>query len=204
MRDGSYRYFEARDLTDKSFMRYKYPPGVPQQNYNLNNIDKTTPFFIFEGAIDSFFIANSMACGGASKLKTVLSLIDKKYHKNITIVFDGDKDGIQTSYAFLKLGYNVFVWNKEMWALRDIKKNKIDMNQLVMTGYFDNILDEKGQIPCEQLIKHVLKPTLQNLLEFELHYHAFGFEMEDAKDDWSFQKGRWNPNPRYNGESRKR
>lgn len=201
MKDGNYRYFEARDLTEKSFMRYKYPPGIAQETYNLNFVDKTKDFFIFEGAIDSFFVDNSIACGGASKLKTLLTQIDKKYHKHIVLFFDGDRDGIQASYAALRAGISVFVWSDEMMELRDKIKNKIDLNQLVMTGYCDQVLDEQGQIPYEYVMKHVMKPTLENLLAFEMHYTKYGFEMEEKKDDRSFQKGRRNPNNRPDRKS---
>lgn len=189
MKDGTYRYFEARDLTGKSFLKYKYPPAVTQEYYNLNFVDKTRPFFIFEGTIDSFFIENSIAAGGASKIKTLLSLIDKKYHKNIIIVFDGDTAGIQSSYKLLRSGYRVFVWNDEMMALRD-EDDKIDMNQLLLTGYFDNSLTEESQIRVEEIMKNVMNPTLPNLLQFEVHYSKFGYEMEEKKHDRFVQKRR--------------
>jgi hypothetical protein len=182
-------------------MRYKYPPGIAQENYNLTFVDKNKHFFIFEGAIDSFFIDNSLACGGASKLKTLLSIIDKKYYKNLVLFFDGDKDGIQTSYAALRSGYSVFVWSAEMMELRDKVKNKIDLNQLVMSGYCDQIIDELGQIPYDYIMKHVMKPTLQNLIAFEMHYTKYGFEMEEKKDDWSVQRTRKNTNNRPDRKS---
>jgi len=198
LRDGNFKYFEARDLTDKSFMKYKYPTGLQQETYNLNFVDKNIHFFVFEGTIDSLFVNNSIACGGASKFRTLLKTIDKKYHKNLVLFFDGDRDGIKASYQALRSGISVFVWSDEMMELRDKIKNKIDLNQLVMTGYCDAIIDENGQIPYEYIIKHVMKPTLQNLLAFEMHYAKFGFSMEDGNNDRSFQAGRWHSNNRTN------
>ena len=190
-RDGSYDYFEARDLTDKSFLRYKYPPGVAQKYYNMNFIDKTRTFFIFEGTIDSFFIENSFACGGASKLETALSMIDKKYHKNAVLVFDGDEDGIRIPHRMLKRGYRVFIWNAEMFTYAEDKngKKKIDMNELVMKGFFDSSIDEHGQITHSKILEHVFEPSMHNVFSFEINYKMLGFELEDVNDR-SFQRRR--------------
>lgn len=187
MKDGTYSYFEARDLTGKSFLRYKYPPGLKQEYYNLNFIDKTRDFFIFEGTIDSFFVNNSFACGGATKLKTALSMIDKRFHKNAILVFDGDKDGIRIAHQMLKKGYRVFVWNYDMF--QHSKDNKIDINMLVMSGYFDNDIVDDGFIRTEKIMKHVVTPTIHNVLAFEIDYQMLGFTMEDMNDR-TFQKRR--------------
>ena len=179
MRDGSFKYFEARDLTGKSFMKYKFPKAMPQEFYNMAFIDKTRDFFVFEGVADSTFVENSCSTGGASKLGRFLNEIDAKFHKNVVIVFDGDSDGIKKSYTMLKRGFRVFVWNSEMMSYA--KDCKIDMNQLIMCGFFDKVLDEKGQIPYEEIMKYVYIPSLPNMLDFELYYSDLGYEIEGKK-----------------------
>lgn len=178
MRDGNFKYFEARDLTKKSFQKYKFPTAMPQEFYNEGFIDKTKPFFIFEGVFDSLFVDNSIAIGGVSKIGRFLGDLDDKYHNNVVIVFDGDLDGIRKSYQLLKKGYKVFVWNNEMMAQR--VEGKIDMNQLVINGYFDNVLNEDGQIPSTEIMKYVYNSNVGKILEFEFYY-GFDHKIELIK-----------------------
>ena len=181
MRDGSFKYFEARDLTGKSLQKYKFPTAMPQEFYNLCFIDKTKLFFIFEGVFDSLFVENSVAIGGVSKIGRLLNDIDPKYYENMVIVFDGDSDGIQKAYKMLKKGFKVFIWNNEM--LKHRKDGKIDINQLVMEGFFDEVLDDDGQIPVDELMKYVVNSSIESILDFEFHYSfTHGIELEKKKE----------------------
>ena len=180
MRDGSFKYFEARDLGNNDIQKYKFPTALPQEYYNLNFVDKNRLFFIFEGLIDSFFIENSITSGGATKIGTLLSEIDKKYHKNAVLIFDGDIVGIRQAYKYFKKGYKVFVWNESMLKLS--KDGKIDMNELVIKGFFDSVLDKSGRIPESKIMKYVMVPSIYNLLEFEMYYSRMGFELEEKLD----------------------
>lgn len=185
LRDGTFKYFEARALDKNNFLRYMYPIGLPQSFYNLNFVDKSKKYHVFEGAIDSFFVDNSVCCGGASKIEAFMDNIEDKYYENMILIFDGDEDGINKSFKMLKRGIPVFVWTKEMMDLGDIDKDtgkrKIDMNKLIMQGFFDNVLDEKGQVPESEISKYVSDPSLPSLLEFELHYSDLGFELGKKK-----------------------
>lgn len=180
LKDGSFKYFEARDLTGKSFMKYRFPTAMAQEFYNIGFIDKTKDYFVFEGAMDSSFVRNSVATGGASKLARFFDEIDQMFHKNAIIVFDGDNDGIKKSLLMLKRGYRVFVWNSDM--MRFAKGGKIDLNELVMNGFFDDVLDDEGMIPTEEIMKYVYQPSVANLLDFELYYDDQGFTLEEKKD----------------------
>lgn len=189
LKDGTYEYFEGRDLSDSKYaLRYKYPKGIPQSHYNMAHINKNKDFFIFEGTVDSYFINNSMACGGSDKLGHVLSLIDKKYHKNLILVFDCDLTGILAAHKMIKRGYRVFMWTSDMF--KHNVDNKLDMNLLITSGYFDDDLDDKGQVRYDVIMKHVLTPTLQNVLEFELNCLSLGFDVNGGFNDRSFQKRR--------------
>jgi hypothetical protein len=115
-KDGTFKYFEARDLTGNSPQKYKFPRAMPQELYNIGFIDKTKYFFVFEGVLDSIFVNNSIAIGGVTKFNRLLDEIDEKYYPNIVVVFDGDIDGIKKSYKLLKKGFKVFVWNNEMMS----------------------------------------------------------------------------------------
>jgi hypothetical protein len=187
-------------------MKYKYPPAMPQLFYNLNFINKNSPYYIFEGGIDSMFVANAVATGGATKLERFLEDIDSKFHKNAIIVFDGDKDGIRKSFKMLKRGFRVFVWSKEMLALAE--DGKIDMNMLVTKGFFDDVMNELGQIPEEVIMKYAMNSTIENLLEFEMYYNELGIIVEEEKKnvgiiDWN-KKGNKNNSTVGKGGVRKR
>ena len=80
----------------------------------------------------------------------------------------------------LKRGYRVFVWNEDMLKLG--KDGKIDMNELVIKGFFDDVIDEEGMIPTEEIMKYVMNPSIFNLLDFEMHYDENGFNLEEKKD----------------------
>lgn len=198
-KDGTFKYFEARDLTGNSPQKYKFPRAMPQELYNIGFIDKTKYFFVFEGVLDSIFVNNSIAIGGVTKFNRLLDEIDEKYYPNIVVVFDGDIDGIKKSYKLLKKGFKVFVWNSEMMS--HSVDGKVDLNKLIMDGFFDDVLDDNGQIPEKEMLKYVYESTMSKILDFELYYEFtlnFDIENKEAKKDnynvRSIQKTRTKPN----------
>lgn len=166
-RDYSFRYFEARALFS-SDIRYLYPFAVEDDIYNIGFCNFDDDIFVLEGVIDSLFVPNSIACRGASKVKSALSGALKRYKSNIIVFLDGDSTGISQSYRMLKNGYKIFQWDKEM-----LKYGK-DINSLIINGYFKDKCDSNGIIKKEFLMKNVLSPTFDSIALFELNSQLCG------------------------------
>jgi hypothetical protein len=67
--------------------------------------------------------------------------------------------------------------------LKHRKDSKIDINQLVMEGFFDEVLDDDGQIPIDELMKNVVNSSIESILDFEFHYSfTHGIELEKKKE----------------------
>lgn len=185
-RDDSFTYFNARDVTGTSFIKY-LKPELGEVVYNNNFIDYSKPFFILEGEVDSMFIPNSCAVGGVSKIKKFLSTLDVDIQKRAIILTDGDEVGFKAAYQLLKQGYNVFNWNNEMLSCG--KDGKVDINQLVISGYFnEQHLDRYGVLNYNVLSQYVLKNSLTNVLKFQLEKQSLGISLEWNKNARSFKK----------------
>lgn len=94
--------------------------------FGVNNVDKTRQITVVEGAIDSLFIDNSVACAGTSfgKIETLDLPKDKT-----TIVFDNQPRNTQVCASierYINLQYPVCIWPSNV-------KEK-DINEMVLGG----------------------------------------------------------------------
>ena len=95
----------------------------PDKNkiYGLNRLDTKKPKLVVEGPIDSLFLDNCIAVGGAD-----FTRLEKE---NTTIVFDNERRNYEVLKQIEKtinLGYNVVLWPD------DIKEK--DINDMVISG----------------------------------------------------------------------
>ena len=101
--------------------------------YNLYNLDYNNPFYIFEGAFDSFFMNNSIALGGLKK-----DIIDFSDISNANYFYDNDMAGKSQAIEKIKNNQNVFLWSKFINDLELTKYKIKDLNDLVNLSFKHN------------------------------------------------------------------
>jgi transcription elongation factor Elf1 len=181
-KDMTYKHFEARDLRSNPWVKYLYPDNWKPNNYNLPNIDLGIPYFAFEGVIDSQFLDNSGACGGAQKYDYFFEQIHRSLHRNGIMFADGDEDGIRATFKFLKKGFKAFKWTAEM-----LKYGVHDLNGLVQVGYFkDDEFNEDGTVKTEVILKHVIEPSIGEILCFQMEALQLGVNVLERKKNVGF------------------
>ena len=108
--------------------------------YNILHIDYKKPIHIFEGAIDSHHMPNSIATWSAS---TKLYLPTGRYFYDNTLI---DEAGLQASIHMLDHGHHVFLWKKFLEDYPDYYDCK-DLNDIfkiypvstrILDEYFSN------------------------------------------------------------------
>ena len=95
-----------------------------QKVYGLDKINFQKPIYITEGPIDSLFIDNCLAAGGAD-----LFLKNKIPNENITYIFDNEprnKEIVKRMYKVIEQDFNVVIWPDEI-QLKDV-------NDMIMSG----------------------------------------------------------------------
>ena len=95
-----------------------------QKVYGLERINFQNQVFIVEGPIDSLFIDNCLAAGGAD-----LFLKNKIPNENITYIFDNEprnKEIVKRMYKVIEQDFNVVIWPDEI-QLKDV-------NDMIMSG----------------------------------------------------------------------
>ena len=88
-----------------------------QKVYGLDKINFQKPIYITEGPIDSLFIDNCLAAGGAD-----LFLKNKIPNENITYIFDNEprnKEIVKRMYKVIEQDFNVVIWPEEI-QLKDV------------------------------------------------------------------------------------
>ena len=88
--------------------------------YGLNRLDKNNPIFAVEGPIDSLFLDNCIAVGGADFNKLPL---------DYTIIFDNErrnKEVLKQIEKTITKGYKVVLWPD------DVKEK--DINEMILSG----------------------------------------------------------------------
>lgn len=126
--------FQIRNLDNNSKMRYlTYDIFDTDHIYNINNIKKDSPIYVFEGAFDSMFCTNGVSASGASIIQKLNRI--KSINENVVVVFDND---YKTNNEILKLvhevidfGYSVVIYDKKMDHIKDINKYVTMMNKSV-------------------------------------------------------------------------
>ena len=95
-----------------------------QKVYGLDKINFQKPIYITEGPIDSLFIDNCLAAGGAD-----LFLKNKIPNDQITYIFDNEprnKEIVKRMYKVIEQDFNVVIWPDEI-QLKDV-------NDMIMSG----------------------------------------------------------------------
>lgn len=95
--------------------------------FGANKIDKTKPVYIVEGAIDSLFLPNSIACNGVSFTKAEVLGIPKD---KLVCVIDNEPRNKEVCKVYEKCiaqGYKVVIWPQTI-----LEK---DVNEMVTAGH---------------------------------------------------------------------
>jgi len=95
-----------------------------QKVYGLDKVSFQKPIYITEGPIDSLFIDNCLAAGGAD-----LFLKNKIPNENITYIFDNEprnKEIVKRMYNVIEQDFNVVIWPEDL-QLKDV-------NDMIMSG----------------------------------------------------------------------
>ena len=95
-----------------------------QKVYGLDKVSFQKPIYITEGPIDSLFIDNCLAAGGAD-----LFLKNKVSNENITYIFDNEprnKEIVKRMYKVIEQDFNVVIWPEDL-QLKDV-------NDMIMSG----------------------------------------------------------------------
>ena len=95
-----------------------------QKVYGLERINFQNQVFIVEGPIDSLFVDNCLAAGGAD-----LFLKNKVPNENITYIFDNEprnKEIVKRMYKVIEQDFNVVIWPEDL-QLKDV-------NDMIMSG----------------------------------------------------------------------
>ena len=102
--------------------------------FNILSVDYNKPVTVVEGPMDSFLIKNCIATCGAGK--------HINFAFRLRYLFDDDKTGRKHAIEKLEEGYEVFMWDKLKADINLPRKDKWDINDLVI---YCN--DKKIQIP---------------------------------------------------------
>jgi hypothetical protein len=112
----------------KSSLRYitvKIDENAPKI-FGLESIDRSNPVYVVEGPIDSMFLDNAVAMGGADLTVDALSALGTK---DLVFVFDNEprnKEILKRIEKIIELGYNISLFP-------DYVKEK-DINDMVLAG----------------------------------------------------------------------
>lgn len=107
--------------------------------FNIFNIDVEELITVFEGPIDSFFMRNSVATAGASKLKHFFDDLD-----NIRFFFDNDSTGKKNAIEKIKNNVSCFLWKRFFNETKFNNKRVKDLNELIM--YINEHRDSKSAL----------------------------------------------------------
>ena len=101
-----------------------------QKVYGLERINFQKQVFIVEGPIDSLFVDNCLAAGGAD-----LFLKNKIPNDQVTYIFDNEprnKEIVNRMYKVIEQDYNIVIWPDDIQLkdVNDIIKSGVSINQL--------------------------------------------------------------------------
>jgi hypothetical protein len=101
-----------------------------QKVYGLERINFQEQVFIVEGPIDSLFVDNCLAAGGAD-----LFLKNKIPNDQVTYIFDNEprnKEIVNRMYKVIEQDYNIVIWPDDIQLkdVNDIIKSGVSINQL--------------------------------------------------------------------------
>lgn len=197
--------FDARDLREKSPLRYRNLEGVDKEFYNIDWLDVSKPFFLLEGAVDATFIKNAVSFGGIKGLNELL-----KQHpeitqniNNATIIWDNDDAGKDEIEKTVKMGFSWFNWSdikpSDQFKYNEDGSERIikDINDSVMyTDFMDR--DEEQYIKLECLQKYIEKPNLIKVVLLfgdrkKIKYEKSKEQMKNLRKNNITSKNKTNP-----------
>ncbi len=109
--------------------------------FNILRVDLTRPFNVFEGPFDSMFMQNSIAtCTAGKDVELFNELPTTRF------VYDNDVTGSKKSIEKVRLGKQVFMWNK---YIKDfgVEGYIKDLNDLILYAYKTKNLGMVKSIP---------------------------------------------------------
>jgi len=98
--------------------------------FNIFNVNLEAPLTVFEGPLDSFFLHNSVATAGATKLKEFFDDMD-----NIRYFYDNDSTGKTNAISKIKKRKQSFMWAKFFKDFKYKNKRIKDLNELIKYAY---------------------------------------------------------------------
>lgn len=128
-------FYQSRDITGDSDIRYLSKAGGVKSIFNFNNLNyNLSEYFIFEGPFDSCFIENGVAVGGITPNK---AKFNAKQQDQINMILDMDRIWVLDSQykdetallktkSLLEDGESVFIWPEQ-----DGKLYK-DVNEMIL------------------------------------------------------------------------
>lgn len=143
-------FYQSRDVSGESMIRYLSKQKGQKSVFNLGNLDYSKEnYYVFEGPIDSCFVKNGVAIGGINPGKSKFSGIqeeqlDKLIMMNRIWVLDSqylDEAAREKSEILLNDGESVFIWPKKEGTLyKDFNEMCIDreLNEVPEQFILDN------------------------------------------------------------------
>ena len=113
-----------------------------QKVYGLDKVNFQQPIYITEGPIDSLFIDNCLAAGGAD-----LFLKNKIPNENITYIFDNEprnKEIVKRMYKVIEQDFNVVIWPEEI-QLKDVNDmiksglTKLELQDIISNNTYSKL-----------------------------------------------------------------
>lgn len=123
--EGEVTHLICRNIEPNPFLRYMTLELIPDtpKVFNYDEVDKSIPFFVFEGPIDSMFVPNAMAMGGTT--------VGLPTNRNMMFVYDNEPRNREVHKIMNKAilaGKSLVIWDKNAPSGKDI-------NEMVMNGH---------------------------------------------------------------------
>jgi hypothetical protein len=127
---GKVYYYQGRRLDDRMEPKYLSRAGSNHNNiYNYYLVDPNKPVIVLEGSIDSLFVDNSVAVTGVKMNDPKLSIFKQKY---FIIDNDSTPETPKKIIELLEQGNYVFCWNKFKKEYKLPKRDKWDINDVIL------------------------------------------------------------------------
>lgn len=158
-------FYQTRDISGESNIRYLSKTGGTKSVFNLNNIsDDLDTYFVFEGPFDSCFTKNGIAIGGITTGKAMFTGIQEQQLENLMMeriwVLDSqylDNASREKSEYLLEEGEQVFIWPEEEGkSYKDFNEMCVDkqINSIDIEWIKQNSFTGSAGLFNLELIKH--------------------------------------------------
>jgi hypothetical protein len=133
---GDLTGISLRTLTDEALRYIILKPKEESEDpliFGLSKVDKTKTVYVTEGAIDSLFLPNAIACNGTSFGK--LDQLDLPKEKLVVIIDNQprNKEVCRAYEKYISLGYKIVIWPTDVMEkdLNDMASAGKDVEKLV-------------------------------------------------------------------------